>query len=242
MAKRSAQGPIPQDGEEYKEGDDQLEGGEGEGDNEEDELEEELSPLEKRLKKLEDDNAATSRENAELRGELRGLKSGRREEPKAVAEEEDTTDYDTMLFTDPKGALKKYGDQIEKRITKALTNTYNKTTGEQAFWTGFYAKHPDLADDRDLVSATMNKHMADIADMPVEKAADKIADLTRQRILGYRTEPPKGKKAVAEGTSSPTPKKIVKEAAKVITLSDVIRNRRATRRGILTGQKKGSAA
>lgn len=170
---------------------------------------------------------AMQRELARLQGENAALRTPK---PKVVQQPE--PDWEDLLFTDPKAAVSLIKKTIRDELTSELTTTYKRDQGEKAFWDDFYKAHDDLKDDDDLVRATLNKNLSDLADLPVKKAAEKLAELTRERIMRYTGNNPKGgKKAVTEGAGQPTKGKVEPEKPKVVTLSDIIRARRAKRNG-----------
>jgi hypothetical protein len=178
---------------------------------EEPEWKKELRAMEQKLARLEGENAA-----------LRA--------PKAPPKKEEEPDWEELLFTDPKQAVSLLKKTIREEITSEVTSAYKKDQGERDFWGSFYKEHDDLKDDDDLVKATLTKHLSELADLPVKKASERLAELTRERIMRYTGQNPKGgKKAVTEGAAPPSPGKKEPEKAKVVTLSDIIRARRAKR-------------
>lgn len=145
--------------------------------------------------------------------------------------DDDDTDWDNLIFSDPKGAVKKIKEQAVAEAKRDLRKEYSTDQQTNKFWSDFYGAHQDLKDDHDLVEVMLEKHMSEIGDLPVAKAMEKLADLTRKRIMRYSGN--KGQprsRAVAEGASPPTAKKPKVEQPKATTLSDIIRNRREGRR------------
>lgn len=152
-------------------------------------------------------------------------------------EDDDDTDWETLMFADPKAAVRKIEDRAVQRAERKLRGEYQKDQSETKFWDEFYRAHADLQQDDDLVQLTLNKNLADLADLPVSQAMTKLADLTRQRILGYSGGKGRPKsRAVAEGSSPPSARRPATELQRPTTLSDIIRNRKAAR------QKAASAA
>jgi len=148
--------------------------------------------------------------------------------PEVPSEEED---WDNLLFTKPKEAVSKIVQKAEKEISARLERRYQQDKNTQKFWEAFDKTYPDLIGDRDLVEMTMNANLAQVANIPVEQAMEKIADLTRTRIQRYTQTRPKGKKAFAEGGGPPLPKAPRPDEPKVVGLSEIIRRRNAKRRG-----------
>ena len=178
---------------------------------EEPEWKKELAAMQQKLARLEGENAA-----------LR--------QPKAKPAPVQEPDWEELLFTDTKQAVSLLKKSIRDEITSELTSTYKRDQGERDFWGDFYKSNDDLKADDDLVKATLQKHLAELADLPVAKASERLAELTRERIMRYTGQAPKGgKKAVTEGAGQPTPGKKAPEPQKAVTLSDIIRARRAKR-------------
>lgn len=161
---------------------------------------------------------------ARLEGENAALRA-----PKQPAQKPQEPDWEELLFTDPKNAVALIKKSIRDELTNELTTTYKKDQGEKQFWDDFYKDHGDLKDDDDLVRTTLNKHLGELADLPVKKASEKLAELTRDRIMRYTNTTKGGKKAVTEGAGQPSPVKKAPEPNKVVTLSDIIKARRAKR-------------
>lgn len=173
--------------------------------------------------------ADIKRENAELRRMIPPA------QPKVTVsgEPEPEPDWDKMLFADPKGALKLHGERVAKQVTQDLRAEYQRDRGTTEFWNRFYGAHPDLRQDSDLVEIVLNSNLSSLANIPVEDAYMKLAELTRDRILRYAGGAAKRRpKAQAEGaggirTPAPTPEP---ESTNVTSLSDVLRGNRNRRR------------
>lgn len=151
-------------------------------------------------------------------------------------DEFDKVDWDKEMFANPTATIKKAMTMTEARVEKRLRAEYQKESGTQKFWSKFYDMHPDLKDDHDLVEVTLNSNLGSLANIPVDEAYGKLAELTRQRILRYaggaaRT---RSQKARAEGgggtpaSQAPPPPK--PDDGNVTTLSDLIQARRNRRR------------
>jgi hypothetical protein len=158
--------------------------------------------------------------------------------PKATPPPKDPTeeiDWDQELFTSPKKALAKYGEIIEKRVTDKLEGRYQRDRSTQVFWEQFYDKHPDLKPDHDLVDLTLKSNLAEMGSIPVDKAMDRLADLTRDRILRYAGgHKPRNPKAKVEGAGAPSNPKPPKapEQEKVLSITDIIRRNKDRRRKV----------
>jgi len=157
-------------------------------------------------------------------------------EPKVIpTPPEDTTDWDALLFSKPKEAVKKIMEDTRRATIQEMTQLYNKQEGTKRFWDAFYAHNPQFnrEQDHDLVEMTLNKNLNDLANIPVAEALKKLSDLTTERIMRYAGGvKPKGKKAVVEGSAPPAPRRPAAEPARPGSIGDVIKNRRKARRGV----------
>lgn len=179
-------------------------------------------------------------EIAELRGQVAALTGtinslqqtilvSRQEAPKPQEPDNFYEKIDERLFQDPKAVLKEIEERAVEKAKKELGASYQKDQGERTFWNEFYQKHPDLRDDDDIVKATLQGQMSKLGALPVSEAITALAGLTRDRISRYSKTPRQRPKV--EGASPPSPKAPDPEPPKIVTLSDVIKNRRAKRRG-----------
>lgn len=149
----------------------------------------------------------------------------------------DDVDFEKLIFQDPQKALKMHAEMVRDQVKQEMTQMYQREQGTQKFWNDFYQANPDLKDDHDLVEMTLNANLNDLIDEPVPQAIEKLADLTRQKILRYSGKgqnkddgkSPKRQKAQAEGASRPAPKQPPQEEPGPSTLSDLIRARNKRR-------------
>lgn len=160
----------------------------------------------------------------------------RRQIPPSVPKQEgqappEDDKLDELLFTDPKAAIKKIREQVGGEIEAKLTKKYGQAENTRKFWESFEGKYGDLKDDRDLVELTMNANIDKLANIPVEQAMEKLAELTRNRIRRYTGTRPKAKKAFAEGSGQPLPTSRQEETPEVVSIGDLIKRRRASRHG-----------
>lgn len=191
------------------------------------------TPPAARKKEEDDPLAGLQRQIEALQRDNESLK---RQLPPATAKpvvetKKDETDWNNLLFTDPAGAVAKIKQEAKEEATRELTQNYNKAESSKAFWRKFYAKNKDLRGDHDLVEVTLNSNLSTLANVEVDTAMERLADLTRQRILRYTgsASSNRGKKARAEGSEPPTPKKQEEEVDEPVRLSDIIKARRAKR-------------
>ena len=139
-----------------------------------------------------------------------------------------------LLFTEPEKALTRLRQEVGQEIEEKLTRRYNQDQNTQRFWTDFDTKYPDLQSDRDLVEMTMNSNMGTLANIPVEKAMEKLAELTRDRISRYTKARPQGRRPFAEGAGPPMPQRQQQQEEAPPSLSDIVRRRRAARQNRAT--------
>lgn len=147
--------------------------------------------------------------------------------------EEDEPNWETLMFEKPGEAARLIRDGAAKEAEDKLRKEYQADQKRRDFWNGFYKDNPDLKDDDDIVQLTMTQNLEELQDMPVEKAAVRIAELTRERILRYSKGNNKVQKKVeVEGASSPKPGEQDNEEddVKITSISDLIKRRRELRR------------
>lgn len=141
----------------------------------------------------------------------------------------DLEPIDQLLFTEPKKAVERLRAEIRREVEGSLTAKYTQDQNTQKFWTQFDGKFPDLKDERDIVETILNKNLDTLANVPVEDAMDKLAELTRARLSRYTKTRPRGSRAFAEGASSPAPPRQEAEDEAPPSLSEIVRRRRAAR-------------
>lgn len=206
--------PAPSDGEELD--------NEGGNDTEEDDPPSGGETAEQKVARLE-------AEMADLRRRIPPSEPKQQQPPP----QDDEPDWDKLLYDNPKEAMRLHGQRVADKVKQELTATYQREQGQKVFWDRFYEKNKDLKDDRDLVETTLKSNLNDLANIPVDDAMKKLADLTRDRILRYAGGKPKagGKKAVAEGAAAPSPPRATPEPEAPSSLSDIIKARARKRRG-----------
>lgn len=141
----------------------------------------------------------------------------------------DPEPIEQLLFTEPKRAVEKLRQQVRAEIEASLTQKYNQDQNTQKFWTQFEQKHPDLSPVRSVVEGILNQNLDQLANVPIEDAMDKLAELTRDTLSKYNQPRPRGRRPFAEGASSPTPPRQAAEDENPPSLSDIVRRRRAAR-------------
>lgn len=218
---------YPEHGDEYEEDEEALEPNEEDQEGEEDAPEDQKEPPEPKKDSLEERLARIEGENAALRAAIARPQDIRL--PEKVEEPE--PDWEKLMYDDPKGFVNTLSGRIAKQVSSELGNKYQKDQGEKDFWNEFYDENSDLKEDRDLVQATLTRNINILGDLPVSQARKKLADLTRERIMGYKRERKDDAtpKVRVEGARSPKAPKKAAEDNKIVTLSDIIRSRRAKR-------------
>lgn len=153
--------------------------------------------------------------------------------PQQQTQEDTEPDWDKLLYDNPQEAMRLHGDRVAAKVKKELTAQYSREKGQETFWKNFYDTNKDLRADHDLVEMTLKSNLNELANIPVEQAMKKLADLTRDRIMRYAGGKPKGggKKAVAEGAAPPSPTRPNSEPEAPSSLSDIIKARARKRRG-----------
>lgn len=186
-----------------------------------------LADIRARMERLE-------RENADLKRLIPPATAPRTPAPnEPPASAFDQVDWDKELFASPKAALRKAVEIAKEETTRELRAEYQRDNGTRQFWDRFYSKHPDLRDDHDLVEVTLNSNLSTLSNIRVEDAYDKLAELTRERIIRYAGGARRGRKAVAEGgggTPTPPTPPVKTDDTKVASLSSYLRDRRSKRR------------
>ena len=204
------------------------------------ELEQEFDETDE-LERPEDRVARLERDVVELREQNKLLQ--RAIPPTAPARDpeptEDEPDWDALLFQDPKGTLELYGNRVAEKVKRELRGEYNTNESTKRFWADFDSKNKDLKGDRKLVEFVMQEHFNELANIPVDKAIEKLADLTRQQIMQYsnRGGGKRKSRAVAEGADTPrTRAEPTPEPVATASLSALLTKRRQARRAKPNGR------
>lgn len=211
-----------------------------------DEEEEVEEPPETGKKKAEpiDPTKFLTDQITELRREMLQLRTQRDKKEETPKEKEKEPEWGKALFEDPENTIAALRKSIREEITKDLRTDYQTDQNQRQFWNGFFERHPDLRPDRDLVEVTMHANMDKLGNLAVEEASDKLAELTRERILRYSgaDDGRKGgkKKPLAEGANPPRKAAEQKKPEGPVTLSQIIKARRAAHNA--PPGKRGSAA
>lgn len=138
---------------------------------------------------------------AALEGQLR-LAQAQKAAPAAPAEE---YDYETMLFTDPKGALERLRSELKAEIAAESDSKTNMAKLETEFWSLFYSDHPELKEDDFIVRAVLQRDFKKLENLTNDAAMKKIAEETKKILIKNRkTEPDNKKKVALEGSGGTT--------------------------------------
>jgi len=227
----AAYGRMPEHGEIYEDDDDVLVGRVDGGADDDDEDDQPQDDTSRQFAEMNRQIGELRAQNEHLR---RSIPPTQRQAEPAPADEEEPN-WDELLFKDPKAAMKLHGERVAKEVKRDLTRQYESDQSNTRFWNSFYQNNPDLKDDHDLVTATLNKHFNDIGSMRSDLAQEKLADLTRARIMKYSgksgVEPGKKRsRAQAEGAAEPRKRSAPPpKADNVTSLSGVIRRRKELR-------------
>lgn len=149
---------------------------------------------------------------------------------KGIAEEDFLTKPKEVL----KGLLGKVGQNVEKR----LTTQYNAQKVMDQWWNNFFDNNKDLAKHKNIVQMVFSANTAELAAMTMDKAGERLANLTRDTILQVSggekaTRPDKapGNKAVVEGSGGRlAPAQQEQEPPQIRSLTGVLKARQAARR------------
>jgi hypothetical protein len=165
------------------------------------------------------------------------LKATRAAPAPAPKEEDDSEDFDQDAFyADP---AKFIAEKVNKAVSKAredMTNEYGVDQRRRDFWGTFYSKHDDLTSDKDVVETVVNANWDSLKNLPPATAMDKIAEMSRERLLAIAKRFGKGtgegNRTVVEGEGNrDTPRGRGGDSPKVMRLSDIIKARQAKRSG-----------
>ena len=151
-----------------------------------------------------------------------------------------------QLFEDPAAALRGFAQLMKQNITSDLTGKYQAASNEKEFWADFYETNPDLKEFKLQVDGVTDKNMSKIGSLPVDKAVDRIADLTRKELLRISNKFGKGKQEPNKSTTLESAQDAVlpgpggapqegnpmepAEQGKVVTLSSLLKDRKERRR------------
>lgn len=147
----------------------------------------------------------------------------------------DEYDYETELFTNPKGAIERLRAEIKAEVKSEMTGQYNAAESQKAFWAEFYSSNKELADEKLIVNAVLQRDWAKLKDMDGPKAAKALAEASKREIMrltgGKSPSDPDFRPAEGgSGNKMPARKDPPKDEDAPKSLSDIIRARQQQRR------------
>lgn len=162
------------------------------------------------------------------------IKNGYKPAAAPPAPKADDFDYDTELFTNPKGAVERLKAEIRKEITTEMRGEYNAAESSKTFWNTFYSENADLKDEKLIVTAVLNRDWAKLKDMDAPKAAKHLAEATKKEIMrlsgGKSASDPDFRGEEGGSNKGPKPKAPVDDSNTPKSLSAIIRDRQEARR------------
>ena len=185
---------------------------------------------------LTKDQDAASARTEELEGHVGDLRR-QFQTPSQDQQQGQGPDYEHFnqsLFEDPASAVQEIVALTEQRVLQQVGQANQQQRGLDQFWGDFYTANPELKEFDSFVKAQMNESWQTIADMPAAKGASKLAELTRESLLGMSRKLGKGKKGSGSqhsesGGGPRTPAKGLEEGGNVISASEQIRKRQNAR-------------
>lgn len=99
-------------------------------------------------------------------------------------------EMEELMFTNPQEAIRKIVEKARIEAETNMTKAYNEAQTAEAnkkHWNNFYKgiaeKNPDIADFIELTETIVTeKHWSAVKDLPLEKAAEFLADKTRELL------------------------------------------------------------
>lgn len=136
---------------------------------------------------------------------------------------------DTLLFENPKEALKRF----KEAVVKEVTSLYQADQGQRQFWAEFYQEYPELRKHQTLVSAVLNQHFAEWAALPIPTARQRLAEEVKRELveIAKTFSPSSSARTYTEEQRIERPRPVASEApAPPKSLSQLLRERRARHR------------
>lgn len=151
--------------------------------------------------------------------------------PAAKAEE---FDYETELFTNPKGAIARLRAEITQEVETKLSGQYQADQSSKAFWGQFYSDNKELKEEKMIVNAVLQRDWAKLKDMDGPKAAKALAEATKKEIMrlsgGKSESDPDFREEEGGSNKGRQRKDPPKDDDEPKSLSDIVRARQAQRR------------
>ena len=146
-------------------------------------------------------------------------------------------DLNTRIYTEPEEVLSELYQIARDDISSSLRGEYQRAQTEQEFWSTFYQDNADLAQNKFLVKAVVERDRSTLHGLQsMDEVARHIADATRSTILnikGAEAQPAPKPRAVMRGSqagarASAPP---AEEPSNVTSVTQIIRQRHAKRMG-----------
>lgn len=131
---------------------------------------------------------------------------------------------ETLLFENPKEAIKK----LRESIVEQVTTLYQADQGRRQFWADFYTEYPELRRHQTLVNAVLQQHTAEWANVPVTQAKQLLAKAVKQELAEIaKTLAPTATRTHAEDSRVARPRPPASETpAAPKSITELIRDRR----------------
>lgn len=160
-------------------------------------------------------------QSAENEGYIKAVNELKPKEPPTPVRT-DVDDISDILFEDPKQALTKIEQLIEKRVNEkadAVIQEQAKKAELNAHWTNFWQANPELQERSDFVGYVFQKHYEELGPLPADKAFQRLGEIARREARIEReatraeTPMPPGPAIVAptSNTATPAPAQIISE-------------------------------
>lgn len=115
--------------------------------------------------------------------ELKATKTGKGEDDEG--EDDDEEKIDTLIFTNPKKAVKKITESIRETVHNDISTKASQDNAKEQFWAEFYKENKDLSrsEDSGFVEHLFAKHYGSFESKTVGQVVKELGDLSRKEIL-----------------------------------------------------------
>lgn len=161
----------------------------------------------------------------------KGFKTPGKPDPAPKKEE---FDYETALFTDPKGAIARLRAEIKQEVIGEVTAAYSAAESKKDFWSAFYTDNADLKSEKMIVDAVMARDWTKLKDLSPAEAGKKLAEAAKKELMrlsgGTSKADPDARPIEGSGNNkNSAPNSKTTDPNEVTSLSDVIRRRKEAR-------------
>ena len=139
---------------------------------------------------------------AQLREQLNALQRPAPREPSQAPQQQQPAqpddplaglgDVGTRILTEPAKVLREVYDLAVRDTQQSLRGEYRQTEALRSFWNDFYQENEDLAGERMLVNAVLQRDQAALAPLTPADAGQRLADAARRELLRIRGVKPNG--------------------------------------------------